>query len=73
MKFATWNVRGFGTDHKKSMVKSIIRNENLDLIGLTETKLQEISAWDMKKCWGKCSVDWEQVTARQNSGGILIT
>jgi len=73
MKFATWNVRGFGNDQKKSMVKRLIRSEKLDLIGLTETKVQELNAWDMKRCWGNYTADWEQVTARQNSGGILIT
>ena len=50
MKFATWNVRGFGSDQKKSMVKNLIRKESLDLIGLTETKIQEFNAWDLKRC-----------------------
>jgi len=72
MNIATWNVRGFGNDQKKSMVKRLIRSEQLHLIGLTETKVQEISTWDLKRCWGNCNADWEQVTARQNSGGILI-
>ena len=55
------------------MVKRLIRKEKLDLIGLTETKIQEFKAWDLKRCWGNTTADWEQVTARQNSGGALIT
>jgi len=73
MKVATWNVRGFGNDQKKSMVKRLIRSEKIELIGLTETKAQEINAWDLRKCWGNCNADWEQISARQNSGGILVT
>jgi len=37
MKLAIWNVRGLGVDHKKSMVKGIIKEEKLDLIDLTES------------------------------------
>ena len=73
MKFATWIVRGFGTVNKKSMVRNIIREEGLDIIGLTETKHQEITRWDMKKCWGNQEVDWMHVTARQGSGGLVIS
>ena len=73
MKIATWNVRGFGTDNKKSMVKSIIREEKLDLIGLTETKHHEVTQWEMRKCWGNQCADWMHVTARQNFGGLILT
>ena len=52
MKIATWNVRGFGDAKKKCMARKIIREEQLDMIGLTETKHQEINSWEMKQCWG---------------------
>jgi len=52
MKIASWNVRGLGAEGKKIMIKSIIKEELLDLIGLVETKHNELSEWDMRKCWG---------------------
>ena len=72
MKIATWNVRGFGDVKKKCMVRKIIREEQLDLIGLTETKHQEINSWEMKQCWGNQEIDWVHVTARQGSGGLIL-
>ena len=69
MKIVTWNVRDFGTVKKKCMVRNIIRAEKLDMIGLTETKHQEINRWEMKQCWGSQEIDWVHVTARQSSGG----
>ena len=73
MKIATWNVRGFGTDNNKSMVKGIVKEEKLDLIGLTETKHCEVSEWDMRKCWGNHDVEWMHVAAKQNSGGLILS
>jgi len=46
MKIATWNVRGFGLEKKRHMVKNLIKKETLDLIGLTETKHSSLSHWD---------------------------
>jgi len=73
MKIATWNIRGFGTDTKKGVISNIIRKENLNIIGLTETKHEDVTQWDMKKCWGNQNVEWRHVTARQQSGGLILT
>ena len=43
MKIASWNIRGFGAERKKSMIKSLIKEEMLDLIGLVETKHNEVT------------------------------
>ena len=43
MKIATWNVRGIGAENKKTTGQSIIKEENLDLVGLTETKHDDLS------------------------------
>jgi len=57
MKFASWHVREFGTDRKKCMVKKLIKKENLDLIGLTEMKHQELTQRDISQCWGNHTVE----------------
>jgi len=49
MKLATWNIRGLGTAEKKWTVKKLIKDENIDVTGLVETKHVEVSLWTMQK------------------------
>ena len=53
--------------------KSIIKEEMLDLIGLVETKHNEVSKWDMRKCWGHQGSYHMHVTAAQGSDGLLLS
>ena len=48
MRIATWNVRGLGSENKKRMVKNLIREESIELIGLVETKHADFSKWDVR-------------------------
>ena len=73
MKIGSWNIRGFGADNKKSMIKDFIRIEKLDLIGLVKTKHTKVTQWDLIKCWGKIKSDYTHVAARNNSGGLIAT
>jgi len=72
MKIGSWNIRGFGADNKKCMIKDIIRAERLDFIGLMETKHTEVTQWDLHKCWGQIRSDYPHVTAK-NSEGLIAT
>ena len=47
MRVATWNIRGFGDDKKKCMIKNLIKEENLNLISLVETKHTEVTQWEV--------------------------
>jgi len=73
MDMAVWNIRGFGNEKKKSMIKGLIKEERLDLIGLVETKHSTINDWDMKQCWGLSRSDYMHVSTIQGSGGLLIS
>ena len=73
MKIATWNIRGFGSETKKGMIKRIIRDEKLDILGLVETKHEEVTQWDLKRCWGNQNIEWSYVSARQYSGGLILS
>jgi len=66
MKLASWNIRGFGAECKKNMINSFLREENIDLIGLIETKHSDVSQWEMRKCWGHALSDYQQVVASQH-------
>jgi len=43
MRVASWNIRGWGTEGKKTMVKNLIKEECIELIGLVETKHFDVS------------------------------
>ena len=72
MTVAVWNVRGIGSRAKKSMVRSLIIQERIDIIGLVESKHSDITLQDMHSCWGNRDVDWLQVPAEEGGAGGLI-
>jgi len=73
MRIATWNIRGFGAQNKKSMINCLIKEEHLDLVGLVETKHAELSQWDIVRCWGHQSSQHIHNTAIEGSGGIIVS
>ena len=73
MKIASWNVRGWGTEGKKTMVKNFIMGEEIDIIGLVETKHAEVSQWDIRKCWAKQDAEWVHAPAINGSGGLIVS
>jgi len=73
MKIATWNIRGLGADEKKRTVQKLIKEEHLDIFGLVETKLGEVSSWHMQKLWGNQKIDWVHSNAENGSGGLLLS
>ena len=72
MRIGTWNIRGWGAAEKKNTVKSIIKEEGLEMIGLVETKHTEVTQWDMLKCWGKQEAEWVHIPATNSSGGLIL-
>ena len=55
------------------MVKNIMKEENLDLIGLTKTKHTDVSQWELWRCWGHQFIDFMQVTTIGGSEGLILT
>jgi len=54
------------------MVKSLILQERVDIIGLVESKHNEITLQDMYSCWGNQDIDWLQVPAEEGGSGGMI-
>ena len=73
MRVAVWNIRGFGAEEKKLMIKKLIKEENVDLVGLVETKQEDISNWNIRKIWGNQNVDWVHSSASNGAGGVLVS
>lgn len=73
MSFLSWNVRGLGNLEKKTEVRNLISKNNVDWIGLTETKLREISKYDVACIWGNSYFDFSVCNASPTlSGGLLV-
>lgn len=69
----TWNVRGCNNIKNRRNIKSHIRNNNVNLLCLQETKC---STWDNSKknsIWDANSHGWIEVPPIGLSGGLLIT
>lgn len=42
MRIASWNVRGFSNHHTQIEVANLIKRQQLDVLGILETKLEEL-------------------------------
>lgn len=74
INFLSWNIRGIKAPEKVSTLKSIIRNNNLDWVGVTETKSKECSKTDINRIWDSQSIDYNFCVASQSlSGGIFTS
>ncbi|XP_015935063.1 uncharacterized protein LOC107461112 [Arachis duranensis] len=64
--------KGLRGDGKLSMVKSLKKKYNLNMVGLLETKREEISVFDVARIWGSSSIGWEYVESVGAIGGLLL-
>ncbi|PWA51451.1 hypothetical protein CTI12_AA427700 [Artemisia annua] len=64
--------QGFGEAEKKGWVKSIIREERPDVIGLQETKCGVIDDMVIEDLWGGRGFGFTQLAANGNLGGVLL-
>ncbi|GJX06282.1 putative ribonuclease H protein [Tanacetum coccineum] len=64
--------QGLGESEKKGWIKSIIREERPDIIGLQETKCGMIDDSLIEELWGGRGFGFTQLAANGNSGGILL-
>ncbi|PWA34962.1 RNA-directed DNA polymerase, eukaryota [Artemisia annua] len=64
--------QGMGEAGKKGWVRSIIREEQPDVIGLQETKCGMIDEFWIEDLWGGKGYGFAQLPANGNSGGIIL-
>ena len=54
------------------MIKALIKDQNMDLVCLQETKMQEMSERIVRSLGvGRC-LDWGAINSREASGGVLV-
>ncbi|PWA63299.1 hypothetical protein CTI12_AA355550 [Artemisia annua] len=66
------NVRGMGESGKKGWIRSIIKDEQLDVIGIQETKSGVVDDYWIEDLWGGKGYGYCQLPAIGNSGGIIV-
>jgi exonuclease III len=67
-----WNIRGFGSLDRKRHIKNYVREEGVDIIGLQETVMQDLSREELDSLTGGVKFDWHWLAARGLSGGIML-
>ncbi|XP_016192510.1 uncharacterized protein LOC107633388 [Arachis ipaensis] len=70
--FNSWNIRGLRRDGKLRMVKDLKNKHRIHMLGLTETKRQIVTRFDIARVWGQDSPGWEYVGSDDMSGGLLL-
>ncbi|GJV18591.1 reverse transcriptase domain, reverse transcriptase zinc-binding domain protein [Tanacetum coccineum] len=72
MKMISINVRGIGGNRKKGWIRSIIKDERPDVIGIQENKCGVVDDMWVEDIWGWQDYGFAQLPAIANSGGILL-
>ncbi|KAG6780118.1 hypothetical protein POTOM_012970 [Populus tomentosa] len=63
--------KDLGGRDKKSCVRYLVRNFSLHILGILETKLENINDCTINSIWGRHSMDWYVVLSLGLSRGIL--
>ncbi|XP_016172594.1 uncharacterized protein LOC107614981 [Arachis ipaensis] len=72
MIYSFWNVKGIRGVGKVGMVKNFKRKNNVNILGLIETKKNEVTKFDVVQIWENDAVDWEYVGSEGASGSLLL-
>nr|GEZ28778.1 RNA-directed DNA polymerase, eukaryota [Tanacetum cinerariifolium] len=72
MKLISINVRDLGENGKKGWVRSIIKDEQPDVIGLQEEKNRVVDDLWIEDLWGGKNYGYAQLPAKAISGGIIL-
>ena len=72
LKVLSWNVRGVNDRSKRKIIKTFIRNQNVDLLCIQETKIQPMSEGMVRSLGSRRFLDWRALDADGVTGGILI-
>lgn len=69
---AFWNIRGLGKTGRKEYVIDLIKNNNLDFVGIQETKKEDFDVEYLDALAGRKQFCWNWIPAKGTAGGILM-
>jgi len=56
------------------MIRDLIEEEQIDVLGIIESKHKKVTRFDILSCWGNQDVDWTDVPANEGGlGGLILT
>ena len=67
IKLGSWNIRGLNSPHKQQEVKKLIRDNNLDVVCLLETKVRRNNLSSIKN---NCFFNWDYLHNCPDGGGV---
>ena len=71
MNIISYNVRGLGRGVKWGAIRRLVKQEDVDMICLKETKKEMVDKTMCQALWGHVEVSWEVLPALNSAGGIL--
>lgn len=71
MKIVSYNVRGLGSVPKRRVLRELVSKEQIDLLCVQETKLEELDVQLCSQVWGDTDFDWQATPAVNRGGGLL--
>ncbi|MCH98898.1 hypothetical protein A2U01_0019907, partial [Trifolium medium] len=71
MIVCSWNVRGLREGLKRRRITNLIKNENVEILALQETKLESVDNNFCPRLWGGDNVGWCCGSSVGRSGGLL--
>ena len=72
IKILSWNVRGVNDPVKRSVIKSFLRSNRVDLVCLQETKVQQMNIGMVRSLGVGRYLNWIALDAEGSAGGILL-
>lgn len=67
----SWNARGLGSSTKKRALKEILYHNQIDIVGIQETKLESFSSRNLN-AFSNTVTKWTPKSSNGASGGLLL-
>ena len=71
MKIMTYNIRGLGGRIKRKVVKQLVKEKEVEMLCIQESKLEIVDLRICKQVWGDSEVEWKVIPALNSAGGII--
>ena len=71
INFLSWNARGLGLPHKRSLLRDYLMFHKIDILGIQETKKESFSSRILKNLSPHIT-SWLYKSSVGSSGGILV-
>ncbi|KAL7228418.1 hypothetical protein ACSBR2_007187 [Camellia fascicularis] len=71
MKILSWNIRRLGKKGKQGKIRKLLKERNVDMVLLQETKKPKISEVEIRSMWLRDKMEFLTVDSEGSAGGLL--